>query len=184
MKTYRKSEASWSHNRNQKMTTILYSNQVILPPFPPLGEGGEGGRGGPNFVVTLASKHFTKCTRLYLSDFLPTCGYEQAVHPPYQSRREIYHLNSAKKITRVRHHASLFRCGTSRAPALGWRSCPSPLGHAFNLLLPPFFLRHHSSASFETSKTSTPSQCPTKDSAAWGSLPSTAAPPLPPPKKL
>ena len=67
-----------------KMTTILYSNRVILPPFPPLGEGGEGGRGGPNFVVTLASKHFTKCTRLYLSDFLPTCGYEQAVHPPYQ----------------------------------------------------------------------------------------------------
>ena len=84
MKTYRKSEASWSHNRNQKMTTTLYSNKVILPPFPPLGEGGEGGRGGPNFVVTLASKHFTKCTRLYLSDFLPTCGYEQAVHPPYQ----------------------------------------------------------------------------------------------------
>jgi len=88
MKTYRKSEASWSHNRNQKMTTILYSNQVILPPFPPLGEGGEGGRGGPNFVVTLASKHFTKCTRLYLSDFLPTCGYEQAVHPPYQLGRK------------------------------------------------------------------------------------------------
>ena len=66
MKTYRKSQASWSHNRNQKMTTILYSNKLILPPFPPLGwqgEGGEGGRGGPNFVVTLASKHITKCTR-------------------------------------------------------------------------------------------------------------------------
>jgi len=66
---------------------MLYSNQVILPPFPPLGEGGEGGRGGANFVVTLASKQVTKCTRLYLSDFLPPCGYEQAVHPPYQFTR-------------------------------------------------------------------------------------------------
>ena len=28
-----------------KMTTILYSNKVILPPFPPWGKGG-GGKGG------------------------------------------------------------------------------------------------------------------------------------------
>ncbi len=62
---------------NPKMTTILYSNKVIFPPFPPLGEGGEGGRGGPNFVVTLSSKHITKCNRPYFSDFLPPCGYQE-----------------------------------------------------------------------------------------------------------
>ena len=32
-----------------KMTTILYSNKVILPPFPPWGKGGRGEGGGQTF---------------------------------------------------------------------------------------------------------------------------------------
>jgi len=69
-----------------------HDNNIIqqsgnLAPLPPLGGRGGGGKGGPNFVVTLASKHITKCTRPYLSDFLTTCGYEQAVHPPYQLKK-------------------------------------------------------------------------------------------------